>query len=384
MSSSNGLKSKLLTASVLARVGVPDHAAFGVRRPEEELGIALVDVADQAAVDAVSDQLQQARREAARDLARDAELLVLLLPDPPGAVVHRDADAALLRRVRAAAVPQAAVPDEHASPRHPGRDAIIVTAEGRRVVAQVRTGDDARRPVGLGEVGERPHGVAHGRDVRLRQREQLIVGMDRLRPLTRVDADRRQRRHQAPRIEHAIDDRQDLLVDGDLLIELSVYEQVVDAHGVRTLEGVSRGLDLEFLLEALEIVHQGRDQLRLDDALEDRVSVARDALEVAGGRVHGLLLSHWAPWMRSRVRIRGSRPSGATSTASLKKRARQGKIYGSLNAITARLPGTALVLPIARYSRKGGMAHHDAQTLIGRRARRRPSRVRRAERGGRA
>jgi hypothetical protein len=52
---------------------------------------------------------------------------------------------------------------------------------------------------------------------------------------------------------------------------------------MRTLEGVSRGLDVELFLEALEIVQQGRDQLGLDDALEDRVAVTRDALEVAGG-----------------------------------------------------------------------------------------------------
>ena len=48
---------------------------------------------DQAAVDAVADEFAQAGAEAARDLARDAELLVLLLADPAGAVVHRDADA---------------------------------------------------------------------------------------------------------------------------------------------------------------------------------------------------------------------------------------------------------------------------------------------------
>jgi len=38
---------------------------------------------------------------------------------------------------------------------------------------------------------------------------------------------------------------------------------------MRTLEGVARGLDVELLLEALEIVHQGRERLGLDDALED-------------------------------------------------------------------------------------------------------------------
>src|SRR5262245_38345570 len=69
--------------------------------------VALVDVPDQVAVDAVADQRAQARREARRDLARDAELLVLLLAQEAGAVVHRDADAALAGGVGAAAVPEA-------------------------------------------------------------------------------------------------------------------------------------------------------------------------------------------------------------------------------------------------------------------------------------
>src|SRR6185503_7426784 len=63
----------------------------------------LVDVPDQSAVDAVADQLAQARREPLRDLARDAELLILLLADESGAVVHRDPDAALARVIRATA-----------------------------------------------------------------------------------------------------------------------------------------------------------------------------------------------------------------------------------------------------------------------------------------
>ena len=72
----------------------------------------------------------------------------------------------------------------------------------------MRAGDDARRAVRLGEVGERPHRVADGRDVRLRQRDELVVGVDRLRRLAGQDRDRRQRRHEAARIEHALDDRQ--------------------------------------------------------------------------------------------------------------------------------------------------------------------------------
>src|SRR5262249_48560314 len=97
-----------------------------------------------------------------------------------------------------------------------------------------------------------------------------------------------------------------------------------------------------------------------------------------------------APWMRSRARILGSRPDGATSTASLKNTAalkkgnvESAKIAGSSPAITGRPTGTALVAIVPSVSTKGGF-HHETQTRIGRGARRRPSRVRGAERGGEA
>src|SRR4051812_4569689 len=56
---------------------------------------ALVDVADQLLVQAIADQGAQLGRERPGQLARDAELLVLLLAQPAGAVVHRDAEPAL-------------------------------------------------------------------------------------------------------------------------------------------------------------------------------------------------------------------------------------------------------------------------------------------------
>jgi hypothetical protein len=56
-------------------------------------------VADEPAVDAVAAQLLQARGEARTRFERDAELLVLLLADPAGAVVHGDADPAARRCV---------------------------------------------------------------------------------------------------------------------------------------------------------------------------------------------------------------------------------------------------------------------------------------------
>src|SRR5262245_3398545 len=91
---------------------IPGHAPAGGVRVEQRGRAVLADVSDQAAVDAVADELPEPRREPRGELARDPELLVLLLPDEARAVVHRDPDAAPIRLVGAALVPQAAVVDE--------------------------------------------------------------------------------------------------------------------------------------------------------------------------------------------------------------------------------------------------------------------------------
>src|SRR5262245_23250751 len=55
--------------------------------------------------------------------------------------------------------------------------------------------------------------------------------------------------------------------------------------------------------------------------------------------------------------IFGARCRQATSTGSLKKSGLVGQRPRIPHAIMGRPPGTALVLGIGRYSRKGGMAH---------------------------
>src|SRR5512137_386920 len=94
----------------LPAVLVPDEARGATLLVEEALRALLVDVADEPVVDAIAHELAEPGREAARDLARDAELLVLLLAHVARAVVHRDADATARRAVGAAAVPETAVP----------------------------------------------------------------------------------------------------------------------------------------------------------------------------------------------------------------------------------------------------------------------------------
>src|SRR6185437_11748992 len=85
-------------------------------------GARLVDVADQAAVDAIADELLQPRREALHQVRIEPELLVLLLADEADAIVHGDACAPPIGAVGSAAVPERPVPDQHAALRHIGGD----------------------------------------------------------------------------------------------------------------------------------------------------------------------------------------------------------------------------------------------------------------------
>src|SRR5215831_8129165 len=124
---------------------------------EEILRAALVDVTEESLVEAEASQPAQARREAARHLERDAELLVLLLADPTRAVVHGQTEAHRAAAVGAAAVPQAAVVDEDAAGLHDRRLGGDGLAESRRAVPAVAARHDARRAIFLREVAERPH-----------------------------------------------------------------------------------------------------------------------------------------------------------------------------------------------------------------------------------
>ena len=54
----------------------------------------------------------------------------------------------------------------------------------------MRAGHEARCAIFVGEIAERPHRVADHGDVRLGDRDQLIVGMNRLRLLAALDRDR--------------------------------------------------------------------------------------------------------------------------------------------------------------------------------------------------
>ena len=141
-------------------------------------------------------------------------------------------------------------------------------------------GDDAGGPVLPGEVGERPHRVAHGRGVGLGDRHQHVVGVDGLWRLARADVDRRQRRDQAPGVENPLDDRQYRLVHRHLLPQRTVDKEVVDPQRLRPLEVIGGGDDLELALEVGQVGGEVIEEVGRDGVLDDRVPVLLDALEM--------------------------------------------------------------------------------------------------------
>src|ERR1700722_12961747 len=91
---------------------VPDHVDSLVLGQDDLGRVLFVDVADEAVVHGVADELLEATGEGFDEGGRYAELLVLLLADVARAVVHGDTDTTAVGPVGASAVPEASHPDE--------------------------------------------------------------------------------------------------------------------------------------------------------------------------------------------------------------------------------------------------------------------------------
>ncbi len=108
------------------------------------------------------------------------------------------------------------------------------------------------------------------------ERDELVVGVNRLRLLVGADGDGGERRDQEPRIEYGLDHGQHVRMDRDLLEGGAVDEQVVHAHGAHALEEVVGRDRAEIVLEHeerfVDLVHQ----VRLDGVGEDGVAVLGD------------------------------------------------------------------------------------------------------------
>ena len=185
--------------------------------------------------------------------------------------------ALLVGAIGASAVPEAPHPDEDAALGHLCRDGLVDLEGVGGLIAQVAARNEARGPVLLGEVGDRPHGVADDRNVRSGQWDQLVVGVHRLGLLTGPDCDGRERRDQQPGVEDAFDDGEHVGVHRDLLERGPVDEQVVHPHRMDTLEEIVGGHGAEIVLQLEQRLVDLVDKLGLDGAGEDGVPVLGDS-----------------------------------------------------------------------------------------------------------
>src|SRR6266542_3705449 len=94
----------------------------------------------------VADELLEPRRETTHQGARDAELLIDLLPQEAGAEIDGEGRALLRRAVRAGGVPQGPVPDQGGTRWHFDRLAVRVRRLGH-LTPPMRAGHDARPAV---------------------------------------------------------------------------------------------------------------------------------------------------------------------------------------------------------------------------------------------
>ena len=152
-------------------------------------------------------------------------------------------------------------------------------------------------PRSLGEVGDGPHGVADDRHVRSGERDQLVVGVDRLGLLVGPDGDGGERRDQETRVEHRLHHGEHVGVHGDLLEGGAVDEEVVHPHGADPLEEVVGWDGAEVMLQLEERLVDLVHQLRFDGVGENGVALLGDAGDVlfeVGERVHGGAAFGWA------------------------------------------------------------------------------------------
>ena len=153
--------------------------------------------------------------------------------------------------------------------------------------------DEPGGPVLLGEVGDGPHGVADDRHVRPGERDELIVGVDRLRLLVGADGDGGERRDQEAGIEHRLDHGEHVRVHRDLLEGGAVDEQVVHPHGPHALEEIVGRDGAQVVLQLEECLVDFVHQLRFDGVGEDGVALLGDPRDVVfevRERVHGRVL----------------------------------------------------------------------------------------------
>ena len=175
-------------------------------------------------------------------------------------------------------MPQRAVEQHHAAGRHGRGDGVIFLAVFRRGIVFVAARQNPRRAIVVPEIRQRPDRIDGDRDVRTRQRDQLRVLMDRLRLLAGAKHQRAERRQQAFLVQHALDDRQHILVQRHFPEQIVIGEKIVDADGLEAFERGLGGAEIVLALDAQQRLLQSLDQFGRGRALDHGVSVVADPL----------------------------------------------------------------------------------------------------------
>src|SRR5512143_1575660 len=106
---------------------VPDRLEL-TRAIENLCRALLVDMSDKTLINSVAHEFLEPRWKGLHELRCEAELLVLLLTDKAGTIVHRDTGPPLVGAVGAAAMPERAIPDERTALLHLCRNRVVLAA----------------------------------------------------------------------------------------------------------------------------------------------------------------------------------------------------------------------------------------------------------------
>ena len=110
-------------------------------------------------------------------------------------------------------------------------------------------------------------------------RDQLVVGMQRLGRLAGTDVDRRDGRDERTRTEHCIDEREQRREQRDVPEDLAPGQQIEDATGGEAVESVRAAAGAEFVFESDDRFVESGHERCLDHVIEHDVAVTFDGFE---------------------------------------------------------------------------------------------------------
>lgn len=134
----------------------------------------------------VADELSQPRIELRHSITRQAEHQIFLLSDPSGAEVADDSHPRGVGVIGTSTVPYGSVVYEHAPRTHFDGESVAIVVAGRTAIEEVRTGDDSCSAIFVREIRESQDSEDRQRLMRAFERNSGVVGVNRLRGLTRI------------------------------------------------------------------------------------------------------------------------------------------------------------------------------------------------------